>query len=172
MLEIRRFLSYVATTSVLIGCASAPRTDESVATGPSEPCAVRPADTDQWKQVKGDGFTFCVPIDWQKRSSQSWHGEGGTVTWSFGPTRRAIVVQRMGSPSAPASPSPIPNAPGTSRTETIGGIAVTIRTETTQTGYNVVANWGTSQLNLIGETPTAEGAALCLEIIRTVRITR
>ena len=122
--------------------------------------------------MQGTASRFPVPEGWQKRSAQSWRGEGGSITWSFGPTRRAITVQRMGSPSATMSPSPIPRAPGTSRTETIGGIAVTIRTETTQTGYNVVADWETSQLNLTGDTPTAEGAALCLEIIRTVRITR
>jgi len=80
------------------------------------PCLVAGVGTADapWRQVRGAGFTFCVPGDWTPSGSvrhgldaNQWNGSGSSLTWDTGRVpegsrERVISRARLSRSPAPA----------------------------------------------------------------------
>jgi hypothetical protein len=156
----------LAMVTAVAGCASqsssapAPEADTFV------PCAVRAAQSDSvpWREVSGNGFTFCVPADWRASGPDTWRGGGGSVSWDPRGTRIPVTVRRMDS----RAPSPSP-AERRETTETIDGQSVRLTTFRSGTEYLTIAAWTSGLVNFSGRAGSQREAELHLEIYRTVR---
>src|SRR5687768_15564305 len=137
------------------------------------PCAVPAARSDSvmWREVRGEGFTFCVPADWRPSGPNTWRGGGGIVTWGRSATARIpITVGRMDSDNpVTAGRAPVPPSDGWEATERIGGESVRLRSMRMGAKYSTFAEWSSRLLHFSGTAASAREAERQLEIYRTVR---
>src|ERR1044072_5667328 len=76
--------------ATLVACSPAPPGPVPVEFAPSRWAGVGPVDS-SWRQVRGPGFTFCIPGAWRASKPaadsldpKSWRGPEGSVTWGTG----------------------------------------------------------------------------------------
>src|ERR1051325_11089424 len=76
--------------ATLVACSQAPHGPVPVAFTPCRLAGVGPVDS-SWRQVRGSGFTFCIPGAWRASKPaadsldpKSWRGPEGSVTWGTG----------------------------------------------------------------------------------------
>lgn len=165
---------------IMSGCASAGSTAspdaEAELAAPPPPCTVSVPSDEPWREVRGNGFTFCVPASWRATGrsrdggpdASTWRGGGGSITWGTGAQgpRRVFVSEvtvRAG--------QPLPDPPGrVSRfTEVIGGRRAQLWNNEFDGKHFTGATWTQPALYLEGEASDAGAARLQLEIYRTVR---
>ena len=157
------------------------------------PCPISrlgPVDS-SWRQVRGSGFTFCIPGSWRpsRQTSDSldaraWRGQEGSVTWGVGrpeatgPTvRRAEIVGAVGTtggmPLPPANPAPIQRpascSPVTNTPFTVDSVAVVV-TQTACRGTWMTTAWSSAPAIYVqGVAFSAENAKLLNAIMVTIR---
>jgi hypothetical protein len=142
------------------------------------PCTVIPADAaDPWREVKGKGFTFCVPATWRVAGSTEMRNpQGGSISWGES-ENRARVPFAVGKIT---STGPVlPNAPPSDMlpqqeqfAEAIGGQVARLSVTKFNNNLTTSATWTSPfPLQLRGEGRVATGPDLHLKIYRTVRFT-
>lgn len=97
------FAALVPVLCAVLACAgSRPPVPAEVATGRTcGPDRVASQDT-AWREVSGDGFTYCVPVTWRAVDSraQQWRGPSLEFAWGEGlpasARRLPFAVTRMG----------------------------------------------------------------------------
>ncbi|HEX2188497.1 MAG TPA: hypothetical protein VHG51_06335 [Longimicrobiaceae bacterium] len=161
----------------LAGCAaSAPG---GGAPGGAEPCpeGVAPAGA-EWRLVRAEGFTFCVPRAWRPMGEPAgpgldpaaWSGDGGTGAWGAGPYRA-----REAGPVRVEVREGERRAAGEVRrfSESIGGASADLWDDRIGDRRFTGAQWTRPRpVHLAGEASGARGAALQLDVYRTVRFER
>ena len=167
----------LAMVAVLWGCASQAGSASSADETAFVPCAVRaaaPTDSVPWREVRGDGFTFCVPGDWRADGPDKWRGDGGTISLSGERGERIpITVSRMGSgrPTRGVGAGVPVVLPSDHRDtmETIGGELVRLTTFRSASKYGTMAEWTSGLVRFAGSAVSEKAAERHLEIYRTVR---
>jgi hypothetical protein len=166
----------LAALLALAGCA-APPAGPGAAPLPC-PAEVAGAEAGEWRLVRAEGFTFCVPRGWRPAGAPasadfdaaSWRGGGGTVTWGTGAyapgNRGPVTVEARGGRSG---------APGEVRrfAESIGGAPAEMWHDRIGERHFTGAQWARPRpVHLHGEAGDARAAALQLAVYRTVRFPR
>lgn len=174
-----RSLSYVAALITLLGCAQRQSTIEpsatmdahTVATGKS--CeASRVGEQDKsWLEMKGEGFTYCVPANWEPLGArgQRWRSSTVDLVWDeqspFG-QRAPFVNTARGQSSVPFGTRVV--------TERVDGR--TVRLEVQEAGPDGTlasqAQWLEPSLRLYGRARTATAADEILTVVRSVRFAK
>lgn len=164
----------LACALLLAGCAAAPAPRGPV----PAPCPaddVPPGRVGEWRLVRGEGFTFCVPARWRPAGEApspgadpaAWSGDGGTVAWGVGayrpPQRGVVVVEER--PGAPAEMRRF--------SESVGGASADLWDDRVGNRHFTGAQWARPRaVHLSGEARDARAAALQLDVYRTVRFPR
>jgi len=152
----------------LLGCASAPVPWAPVARPNPQSCSATGApSTEQWRLVAAEGFTFCVPADWQATDGRTWRGATGYVTWKSGryPTAASssdAVVPRAGE----QSPS---GCSASERREEVAGHIARLQEMQCRDGYHTGAIWEDEAVYFWGRAAGAQASLLQWQIYRTVR---
>jgi hypothetical protein len=170
-----RRASRIAAFALLAATGACGHSGPSVSPAPvaDAPCTafVASRDLSTWKAVAADGFTFCVPPEWQL-SRTSAIGHNATLSWGIGEhTRTAIRTEIIAVKASDLASLPSTSAQTDSRrfTETIGGHDADVWRVRSPAGYFTGAQWRTPRVWLQGTEQTPEAAELELTIIRTVR---
>jgi len=139
-----------------------------------------------WQLVRGTGFTFCVPADWQSADGLTWRGAGGSITFASsgsGPliprdviTSRPIVVgeivETLPADQLPTTIRTVPTFAGCAErrlAETIEGRSVTLTDTDCGGDHSTSARWSNPALSFHGTAPSASSAQLQLQVYRTLR---
>ena len=162
------------------------------------PCLVAGVGTADapWRQVRGAGFTFCVPGDWTPSGSvrhgldaNQWNGSGSSLTWDTGRVpegqQRAgditgSVVQVPSSGAGAAAPvrvtapatvriavEPCPQATTTPRV--VDGVVLFVTRGTCQ-GLWVTRAWRHAPAVYVqGTAESADGAQQLLAVVQSIR---
>jgi hypothetical protein len=143
-------------------------------------CRVRVNDRDLtgWREVRANGFTFCVPPDWRPRGrgrngmdARAWRGAEGELRWGTGGERSPFVGREVVRVPA-GEPMTVPRPPTVhSHTELVGGAEAVVRDNVFGGEHLVGAWWESPAAQIDGRADNAAGAALLLDICRTVRFT-
>lgn len=147
-----------------------------------------------WRQVRGSGFTFCVPADWHARGhgrgsldAKDWTGNDGRVTWDLG-TAPSSMPERAGditgtvtviSPGTPVQlpppePSPTPGDASlcqepTTTPRLVDGVVLFI-TQGHCEGTWITTAWSVKpRMYVRGEAHGEETAKLQAQVMQTVR---
>jgi hypothetical protein len=166
------------TGALFAGCLLAP-TARAQETPAEEPCpiAVTGTSEDEWRLVRADGFTFCVPSSWRPSgragsdgtSPRTWSRGRSSITWGTGEGERSRAI--VPAPRRESSDQP-PSPPRMERSrEEIGGRTADVWEGEFQGEYFTGASWTNPQVFIIGETRNSSTAKLQLAIYRTVRFT-
>ncbi len=166
-------------TLALASCAR-PNTQ----TSPIVACAPSRAGTAAapWREIRGDGFTFCLPPGWRRASDVNGYTDrDGTIAWArngrpvdITSSRPVVAIVRGASPSdvpqlgvqevqTTTCPAAVPEP------EQIGDHAALLRSSECRGSYNTSASWSEPALLFAGVAPSAASAARQLAIYRTVR---
>lgn len=131
-----------------------------------------PADTEsEWREVRGDGFTYCVPADWKPvgARAQRWTSSAADVAWNdpaFFERRVPFVVPTRGQTGAPFGQRVV--------TETVDGH--TVRLEIQDGGdypaWSAAASWLEPSLRFYATARSAAASRDVLAVIRSVRFRR
>ncbi|HEU0055350.1 MAG TPA: hypothetical protein VFQ39_19315, partial [Longimicrobium sp.] len=98
------------------GAAAAQETAPAPAQEPPK-CAIRVNDVDltTWREVRADGFTFCVPPEWNPRGRtrdgvdpREWRGPSGSIEWGKGRPRPVMGSSIVTVPRGERPPPPPP----------------------------------------------------------------
>jgi hypothetical protein len=185
---------------LLLGLALslAPGTPASAqASGPVTPCAASGVSTvdSTWRQVRGSGFTFCVPGSWRARGhgrgdadAKDWTGEEGTITWGMGSPPSAMPDQEYEvtgtvTQLSPGEPMPLPpptneslqvssHSPPCSQPTTsprlVGGVVVFV-TRVSCAGTWITTAWSANpRIYVRGQAHSEKAAALEVVVMQTV----
>ena len=156
------------------GCARKQPALASADAVSSAPCdaARLPEDTDgEWREVRGDGFTYCVPADWKAigARAQRWTSTSVDVAWNdpaFFERRVPFVVPTRGGTGAPFGQRVV--------TETLDGH--TVRLEIQDGGdapaWSAAASWLEPSLRFYATARSASASREVLAVIRSVRFGR
>ena len=170
-------LAVLVTLTVALGCGGASRpatTPPALAADPNvPPCTATVPSTDvtSWRAVAADGFTFCVPADWQQ-NGQQWRGGSAKIAWGTGepPARTATTSEIVTVPSGSAMPSRPVRAPELQRfKEDIGGRTADVFKNRYGSHYFTGARWSAPAVWMDGEASSGGAAELQIKIYRTVR---
>jgi len=159
------------------------------------PCAVPGVGSPDsaWRQVRGSGFTFCVPTSWKPGGhahdsvdAPQWKGDKTSVAWGvgrppsgIGRDSRAeisgkIAYGSQGFGTLEPSPSVVIRkcSPATNTPVTVDG-GVVLVTQVQCDGVNwTTTGWSTAPAIYVqGEAHSAERADLLVRIMRTIRFT-
>lgn len=138
-----------------------------------------------WQLVSAQGFTFCVPADWQTADGRTWHGAGGSITWGTGVAPRqavasGVVVLRVPANGAMPSEAAVRAAAEAQHgtrcsphrfTERIGGTTANLFDTECEGQYHTGVQWDDPAVYFHGETGNAGTASLQLQVYRTTRFT-
>lgn len=171
-----RIASIVFGSALLAGCAArqippTPTQAELLATGQS--CDVdRVGEQEKtWREVSGDRFTFCVPVDWEAVGprGQLWRSSTVDLSWGeahdvferatpFTNVLRGRGRERMGSRIV---------------TESIGGHTLRLEIEDGEDAGSLrsAAQWLEPTLALYGTARTASASREIIAAFRSVRFT-
>jgi hypothetical protein len=164
----------------LCACARAkPDVTSATANGASEapPCPVTPADAKEpWRQVNGDGFSFCVPTSWRAVGAREWRSTdkssgSAAVSWSVGMSAVKVPF-RVGRITAGSLPTagPMESTDPTTFTEIIGGRSVKL-IDVKQAGrYLSSAAWTDPDIRFAGDATRSLMIDVLFSIYRTVRL--
>jgi hypothetical protein len=133
-----------------------------------------------WHQVLGDGFTFCVPSDWNPADgrattiARAWTHAGSTIEWAPGPplsriTSQERIVEIPAARLAGSIEQPCPYASG--QLELIGDGRAELAGCGRGREYETYAYWRDKGVHFAGTAIMSEEAALQFAIYRTVRFT-
>ena len=124
-----------------------------------------------WRMVRGDGFTYCVPADWQAVGprAERWRSATVDVSWND-PTG----FER---PLAPVNPvRGQTGAPFGSRASTIEVDGRLVRLEITDgaqaTSWMAAASWLEPALRFYATARTATASDEVIAVVRSVRFSR
>lgn len=163
----------------------------------ARPCAVTGVGSvdSAWRQVRGAGFTFCVPGHWQARGhgksgldAKEWTGSDGLVRWSLGepPTTalerhgevRATVTEAAPGARGRRSSSQLQESetgPSCTRPATaphLLGSTVLFITRVDCAGSWVITAWSANpRMYVQGEGHGEQAERLLLAVMQTVRFT-
>lgn len=141
-----------------------------------------------WHQVRGAGFTFCIPPSWQPSGrgkdttdARRWTGNQGWVTWGVGSPpassmRRAeitgtVVTEGSAPPPAPYNPPADAAGCGTPSMKpvTVDGVSLLIRDSRCGGKWTTLA-WSTAPAMFIqGEVNNPAAAELLKTVMQTIR---
>lgn len=163
------FLTVVAFTA----CARQPALTPIAAVSSTRCDAARlPDGTDtDWREVKGEGFTYCVPSHWKPIGSraQRWTANDVDVAWSdpTGFERRVPFVNpARGQSGAPFGQRVV--------TETVDGATVRLEIQDASESptWRASASWLAPALRFYATARSASASAEVLGVIRSVRFSR
>ena len=134
-----------------------------------------------WRLVTGQGFTFCVPSDWQSSDGRTWRSGGAFVGWCTGnlptlcPNVRYEITGAIITNSNQLGEAEIANeggaCSGDRSQEDVGGASAELG-DWHCGGHHVTdAHWSVQALFFVGQTDDAVVAHLQLQVYRTVRFT-
>lgn len=186
MRRAARFARIPAIFVALLACRSLPESAElDASTASTDMCRVQVegADVSTWKQVRGSGFTFCVPEDWRSSGRTAQRGSA-KIEWTPG-----VLAQDPGEPElgsgdvAPVQQNAVgvrPRNPTESLrlSETIDGRTVELYREALGDGmppgltYLTGAQWLGPSIHFSGTATELGAAELQFIIYRTVRFDR
>jgi len=171
-------------------CSRASPSTVPVALVPCRLTGVGPVDS-SWRQVRGSGFTFCIPGTWRSSGlgsdsldPKSWSGREGSVTWGRGqPTSMyppgPVAEATMPIVRVPAGMLPNPGGPtGTIKRLcldptitpiTIDSVVVVVTQIACRGIWKTTAWSSTAGMYVQGQTSSAERAKLLNAIIVTLR---
>lgn len=183
---------------LLAGCGhpAAPPSPPPLARTPCPVTGVLSVDS-SWRQVRGAGFTFCVPGSWRPASpgdsatdAKAWGGTVASVAWNEGrpptlidphqvfTTSTTVVTVPQG--QLPPTPVPAPLPAGTSdrpcaapvsESFLVGTVAMVLTQVDCQGNWTVTA-WSTAPavyVQGVGHGPTAD--ATLVSMVATIRFT-
>jgi hypothetical protein len=167
-------------------CASGPRLWTPAARPSAASCSVPGQNpTTLWRLVSAQGFTFCVPGDWETADGRTWRGAGGSITWGTGfPPRQATVsgtvVMRVpanrGMPSEAEVRAAVEAQLGVRCSpyrlkESIGGAAADLYDTECNGQHHTGARWESPAVFFQGQADSPSAASLQLQVYRTTRFT-
>ena len=127
-------------------------------------------DPRSWREVRGEGFTYCVPEGWRATGAraQLWRSE--TVDFSWGEPHEAF---ESATPTFRPSLAQ-PHFGFRSMTESIGGhtLRLFIAEPGAGSAFRTAAEWLEPSLELYGTARTASGGRDILAVFRSVRFTK
>lgn len=169
-----RSLTLVFATLVIAGCARRQPALPGADAVSSTPCdATRlPGDVEgEWREVRGDGFTYCVPADWKPigARAQRWTSAAVDVAWNdpaFVERRAPFVVPARGQTGAPFGQRVV--------TETVDGRSVRLEIQDGAESplWSAAASWLEPSLRFAATARSASGSRDVLAVIRSVRFNR
>lgn len=165
--------SLILVVAVLTGCAlRGAESDQPLAVREDGPCRVelRDLDLSSWQQVRGPGFLFCVPADWEHRTPTRWAGESSGVGWHPGRLKAFTSDREVGQPPA-GSVQPTPGK-REHFTESIGGVIVQMWRTEVGTRHEIGGQWVdgvTMYMVLTSNNPIELDRHA--DVLRTVRVT-
>jgi len=163
-MRLRTLLGLLA----LLGCASTPVPWAPVARPNPQSCSVPSApSTEQWRLVPAEGFTFCVPADWQATDGRTWRGATGYVTWRAGRYSTAISSRDVVAPRA--GEQSLSGCSASERREEVAGHIARLQETQCRDGYHTGAIWEDEAVYFWGLATGSEASSLQLQIYRTVR---
>lgn len=172
MKRITRPAVAAAVLAAAFGCRPAVNPSPVAASG-SCSAEVPSADVSGWKSVAAEGFTFCVPPDWNA-SGRTWSRGTARVTWGVGETVAQADVPgmvAMANRPAPACVSSASKGVQIHRTaEVIGGREAQVWRNRYRQGFYTGAHWTTPHVYIVGEASDAATADLEMVIVRTARV--
>lgn len=160
-------------------CARQPR-DTQLPTASACPAPNTASPSRPWHQVLGNGFTFCVPSDWNPADGRAttiarmWTHAGGKIEWSPGPPSARITWQERVvavPPSQLAGSLVQPCEYSSGQQELIGDHPAELVACGNGKKYETYAYWRDQGIHFAGTATMSEEAALQLAIYRTVRFT-
>lgn len=170
------------TRAAFLAALAVPSAARAQASAPAQPCpAERVGGAAAWRIVRGEGFTFCLPTDWQPSSSprgaadpESWFARGLKVEWSRGRPQllQRTETRRVTRDELAELQEEMRAQRSTRSTETVEGLRISVATHrNTRTGNTIViAEWGgRGRGHLFLEDPAGAHAPLLLQIVRSVR---
>lgn len=176
-------LERVGFLLLMAACASAPPWAPAARVSPASCTAPgAPADA-HWQLAQGDGFTFCVPADWQTLEGRRWQWGSAAIAWGRGTPPRHVLVSgtvRMRVPVGGGMPSQ-GEVEAAARSqiaaqcstqdyhENVGGQSAALSDVRCGDTYSTGVHWFGSDLYLQGDADDAGTALLELQIYRTVR---
>ena len=138
---------------------------------------------ESWRLVRGEGFTFCVPMSWRPsgRASSSadaktWRGHGASITWGRGEPRPGAPGTGTGPRGTAVGRIPAEQLMGFERSqdrkvEEIGGRAAEVWHTEDRGNHYTGAQWRNPDFFIYGEAKAPAVADLQLTIYRTTRAT-
>jgi hypothetical protein len=146
------------------------------------PCSVATEATpaEEWREVRADGFTFCVPPGWagDARTGRVWRGDGAEVRWGTGSGREMTTTTRerisrgdILESRADAAQRMIDESQRELREvdEVIGGRPARLTYNRANGTYYASARWEEPAVYFTGTARTLAGAARAMQLYRTVR---
>ncbi len=175
--------SLMASLLLLQACATAPPWAPDARVSPASCVAPGAPANAHWQLAQGDGFTFCVPADWQSLEGRRWQWGSAAISWGRGtPPRRVLVsgTVRMRVPVGGAMPSQgeieamargqvAAQCSTQDYDERVGGQSAAMFDVRCGDIYSTGVHWFGSNLYLQGDADDAGTALLELQIYRTVR---
>ena len=176
------YLVAPAMCAALVGCRSAQRS--SVADAASDGrcrAEVEGADLRDWREVRGDGFTFCVPAEWRTSGRVAQRGQA-RVEWNVGVPLRDPKAPVLGTGDLTASlrahvrgnptesvrfSEPIDGRPAELYREALGVASIPPRV-----AYLTGAQWLGPTVHFLGEATELSTAEMQFVIYRTTRFDR
>jgi hypothetical protein len=155
----------------LTACASSGAS--SYEDAPVVSCQVPVASSSQetWRQITGEGFTFCVPPTWRQSGANTFRGEGGSIRWGVGQYRPTAIGTTTVNVRAD-QPLPPPAGRQNRFSESIGGnVADLWDNELEGTLYTGAQRTSPTAVYMTGQTTSPAVRSQQLQIYRTVRFT-
>lgn len=125
----------------------------------------------EWREVKGEGFTYCVPSHWKPIGSRArrWTANDVDAAWAdpAGFERRAPFVNpARGQTGAPFGQRVV--------TETVDGATVRLEIQdgSDSPSWRASASWLTPALRFSATARSASASQEVLAVIRSVRFSR
>jgi hypothetical protein len=168
-------IGLLVSSAALAACAAGPRLEPVTA---ATACRVEGvgSGTSPWRQVRGAGFTYCVPPDWQPEGKPtatvdptSWSGLGGRITWGFGPAPviegSVVVAMPVNEVNSLQPPCPQPWRAD----EAIGGRSARLSDFECLGTHNTTALFYQPTMYFQGTARNAATAQVELAVFRSVR---
>lgn len=123
-----------------------------------------------WREMRGDGFTYCVPADWQATGARAQLWRSPTSEFSWGEPHEAFE-----GPTPAFRPTTAqPHIGFRVLTESVNGHTLRLYVADPGAGsaFRTAAEWLEASLELYGTAHTADGARDILAVVRSVRFTK
>ena len=169
----------VAGLLLVEACAAAPAAWAPTARLDPSSCAAPPGTPGTpWRLVTAEGFTFCVPSDWQSADGRTWRIGGAFIGWCTRTLAQCPQVNYQISGRIIRNPNEIGAAAlenegescgADNSDEVVGGLSAVLSDWHCNGRHITEAYWRTPPIYFFGETEDAVMARLQLQVYRTVR---
>lgn len=164
----------VLLATLLLAACARQSAAPAILVAEAKPCSrdrVPPHDAGDWREIAGDGFTYCVPASWQPvgQRAQRWRTPSLDLEWG-----QADGFQRPAPFVVPTRGQSGARFGSRVMTETIDGATVRLEIQdlSEATLWSAAAAWLEPTLRVYATARTATAAAEVLGVYRSVRFGR